>query len=188
MSKSITAGIMIGIGAMVYSLCPDKIVGSVMFSLGLYSVLTFESSLYTGKVGYLIMHPVDNAAELAKIWFGNFIGIILVSLVAIHSRVGITVDCSVRLNDSWWSIFLLAVPCGLLMFAATRFWSIRRSSIGVSLCVVVFINCGFEHCIADMFYLLCDPGATILGMVKVLSAATLGNTVGGFAGMKLIYK
>lgn len=186
MIKSISAGAMIGIGATVYSLCPDKILGPFMFSLGLCGILTFNLDLYTGKVGYLIMQPFANFVQLVKIWFGNLIGISLIATVAIHSRANLVLDCSVRVNDSWLSLFMLAIPCGLLMFAATRFWKERKSYLGVILCVMVFINCGFEHCIADMFYFACDPNVTFIQATRILSAVTIGNTLGGFIGMKTL--
>ena len=45
------------------------------------------------------------------------------------------------------------------------------------LCVAVFILCGFEHCIADMFY-FAAAGKVIEGLGAVL-IITLGNSVGG---------
>ena len=52
--KSILAGIMIGIGATTYLSLKNKIVGSILFTIGLFIILTKELNLYTGKIGYIV--------------------------------------------------------------------------------------------------------------------------------------
>ena len=47
--KSISAGIMIGIGATVYLLCENKIIAAFLFAAGLFAICTFEMNLFTGK-------------------------------------------------------------------------------------------------------------------------------------------
>ena len=50
--------------------------------------------------------------------------------------------------------------------------------IGVFMCVIVFILCGFEHCVANMFYFSIAGvwnGHTILYLLIM----TLGNACGG---------
>ena len=37
--KSVIAGMLIGIGCVVFLMCPDRIVGSFLFSFGLFSIL-----------------------------------------------------------------------------------------------------------------------------------------------------
>ena len=54
--------------------------------------------------------------------------------------------------------------------------------------VMLFVLCGFEHCVANMFYLpmglLCGAGQAA-GMAKNLLSVTLGNVLGG-VGFALI--
>lgn len=47
--------------------------------------------------------------------------------------------------------------CGILMYIAVNNLKKREDSIikylSIFICVVVFILCGFEHCIANMYYI-----------------------------------
>ena len=52
--KSILAGIMIGIGGTIYLSLDNKIVGSILFAIGLFIIVVYSFNLYTGKIGYLI--------------------------------------------------------------------------------------------------------------------------------------
>ena len=49
--KAVYAGFMIGIGGMVYLAVENKIVGSMLFSFGLLTIVTQGFYLYTGKIG-----------------------------------------------------------------------------------------------------------------------------------------
>ena len=51
--KSILAGIMIGVGCNIFISCENKYIGSLLFSLGLVTILLFDFSLYTGNVCYI---------------------------------------------------------------------------------------------------------------------------------------
>ena len=54
--------------------------------------------------------------------------------------------------------------------------------LGIFLGVVVFILCGFEHCIANMVYLFagkCD--APVMDQVLFIALVTLGNSLGSIA-------
>ena len=50
--KSILAGVLIGIGACIYTKCTNQYLGAFLFSFGLLGVLNFEALLFTGKIGY----------------------------------------------------------------------------------------------------------------------------------------
>ena len=51
--KAVYAGFMIGIGEMVYLAVENKVVGSLLFSFGLLTIVTQGFYLYTGKVGFV---------------------------------------------------------------------------------------------------------------------------------------
>lgn len=53
--KSILAGIMIGISSTVYLSVNNKIIGALLFSIGLFMICSFKMYLFTGKVGYMII-------------------------------------------------------------------------------------------------------------------------------------
>ncbi len=43
--------------------------------------------------------------------------------------------------------------CGILMYLAVSVFKEKKTPIGIVFCIPVFILSGFEHSIADMFYL-----------------------------------
>ena len=186
--RSLLAGIMIGIGGVIYLSCDNKYIGAFLFGLGLFTILTFGFNLYTGKIGYAVENKPSYIIDLILIWLGNLVGTIIVGLSAQLTRVGESlaekaqVLCETKLNDNLISIFVLSVFCGLLMFIAADGYRNITNPIAqvmvIFLPVMVFILSGFEHCVANMFYF------TVGNMwswksVMWLTIMTAGNSVGG---------
>ena len=48
------AGIVIGIGGVVYLGVENRIAGSLLFTVGLYAIVLNQFALYTGKIGYAL--------------------------------------------------------------------------------------------------------------------------------------
>ena len=86
--------------------------------------------------------------------------------------------CETKLGDGLLSLFLLAVFCGLLMFIAVDGYKRTQNPLILMLCVAVFILCGFEHCIADMFYFAVSSTLGAQALLR-LAVITLGNSAGG---------
>ena len=61
--KSVYAGLMIGISAIVYLSVENKLAGSLLFSFGLLTIVTQGFYLYTGKIGF-----VKKISELADMF------------------------------------------------------------------------------------------------------------------------
>lgn len=49
--KAAAAGFMIGIGAVVYISCGNKIAGALLFTVGLFTICAFGMNLLRGKSG-----------------------------------------------------------------------------------------------------------------------------------------
>ena len=64
------------------------------------------------------------------------------------------------------------------MFAAVDGWKRTEQPLILFACVAGFILCGFEHCVADMFYFSAAGMWTTDAMVRIL-IITLGNSLGG---------
>lgn len=185
--KSIAAGIMIGIGSIIYLSCDNKYVGAVLFGLGLYTIIAFQMNLFTGKVGYVVQdHSLKSVLRLPLIWVGNFIGATFSSGMICLTRVlpciaeKASALCEAKLNDYPGSIFILSVFCGALMYIAVEGYARLKNPLIVLLAVTVFILTGFEHCIANMAYF------TIAQMwdwqaAQYIGIMTLGNACGGIA-------
>ena len=85
-----------------------------------------------------------------------------------------------KLNDTPLSIFLLACACGVMMYLAVDGYKKTKSWLFVILPVMVFILCGFEHCVANMFY-FCASDCWSLHAVYYLLIMIAGNAVGAIA-------
>lgn len=180
---AVLAGIAIGIGGTVYLSLDNKIVGALLFSVGLYMVCLNGLNLFTGKVGYAVLEPMSYILDLIVIWIGNFIGTGFVALAINCTRVlGIKETAAklseTKLNDSPISLFILGIFCGILMFVAVDGYKNSSNPIILFTCVSVFILCGFEHCIADMFYFSLSGSWNATALIYIL-IITLGNSLGG---------
>lgn len=183
--KAAAAGITIGIGGAVYLTLENRVIGAVLFGVGLYTIVLNGLFLYTGKVGYLISAKDKKAYILQLIftWLGNFAGTALAAAAISATRIGnlgrtAEVICKTKLADTPHSILILAVFCGILMYVAVDGFREKGNPLILFFCVTVFILCGFEHCIANMFYFSL-AGAWSLRAVIYLLLMTLGNSVGG---------
>ncbi len=185
--KAILAGVVIGIGGIVYLSVESIYIGSVLFGIGLFVIMTFGFNLFTGRVCYAPQKGVKYISELAVIFIGNFIGTaIMALLVGLTRNNGIAERalklCETKLGDNLVSILILAFFCGILMYiAAEGFVRIDgdfMKALAVFLPVVVFILAGFEHVIANMFYFT-FAGVWSLKVMLYLLIMTIGNSLGG---------
>ncbi len=188
--NAVIGGMMIGIGGCVSLSCENKIVGAVLFSLGLFAIIQFGFGLYTGKIGYVPLRKpiylVECAATLLGNAVGTFIDAFLLRNTHIFATIGEKANVSVltKVNDNLLSAFILAVFCGILMFLAVENARMCREEkahpekvVGVILCVTVFIISGFNHCVADMFYIFLAGQFPVSAVYLLI--VILGNTVGG---------
>lgn len=180
---AVLSGIAIAIGGCVYLSLENKIAGALMFTIGLYTICIHELNLYTGKVGYLVEQPPKYCLQLLVIWLGNLSGTWLAAMVMLQTRIFSIAEqgkalCQTKMSDSYVSLFLLAIFCGLLMFVSVDGYKKTENPVILFVGVVSFILCGFEHCIADMFYFSvaqCWSGDVFLRVLVI----TLGNSLGG---------
>ena len=184
--KGIYAGIMIGIGAVVLLSNSNNVLGAFFFSIGLLMICMYGMNLYTGKVGYILINKFDYVYELVLSLIGNFIGTFIVGRLVLLTRIsGISERANaismVKLNDSLLSIFILSIFCGMLMYIAVNNYKKVNNDFGkylsIFMCVMVFILCGFEHCIANMAYFTIG-GVWSFDALLCLIIMILGNSVG----------
>ena len=60
LALAVLAGMAIGIGGVLYLTLENKVVGALMFTVGLYAICAHGLNLFTGKVGYLVNKPVSD--------------------------------------------------------------------------------------------------------------------------------
>ena len=187
--KSFLAGIMIAIGGTVFLSIENKVIGASLFSIGLLGVLIYNLNLYTGKIGYLITNfNLKYIKELIITLIGNFIGACSVGFILRYTRIydkiyeKSLILANTKLNDNILSIFILSIFCGILMYYAVNGFK-KQTDFGkylvVYLGVAVFILCGFEHCIANMYYFSVADiwSLKTLGYTGIM---VLGNSIGSF--------
>lgn len=180
---------MIAIGGTVFLSIENKVIGASLFSIGLFGVLIYNLNLYTGKIGYLITNfNLKYIKELLITLVGNFIGACSVGFILRYTRIydkiyeKSLILANAKLNDNLLSIFILSIFCGLLMYFAVNGFK-KQTDFGkylvVYLGVAVFILCGFEHCIANMYYFSVADiwSLKTLGYTGIM---VLGNSVGSF--------
>lgn len=177
------AGIFISIGGCVNLLAPDKVAGAVMFSVGLYSIVCFSLNLFTGKVGYWMDNGLSYGVDLGIILLGNLAGTFIPGFLLSFTRQtaisqGATALVMIKLADTPQSIFILSIFCGILMFTAVELYKRTKNPLGIFVCVPVFILSGFEHCVANMFYISVASMWSIKAVVYMI-IMILGNTAGG---------
>ena len=196
----ILSGFTLGVGGMVSLSSDNRYIGAFLFSLGLFTIVQFRYGLFTGKVGYIVNREPAYILEVLVTLISNGIGTLAAALLlrqtrfftsvvsgmeqTIEERVSATIDG--KIHDGPLSIFVLALFCGMLMFTAVEVNRQCRAKgnfvgalFGVVFPVVVFIICGFNHCVADMFYYFFCGCPDVPAAVIYFALAILGNAAGG---------
>lgn len=186
---AIMAGAFIAMGGVALLSLNNKIVGAFMFSLGLFAVCTLKYNLFTGKVGYLFCNDVKTYLPWClMVWVGNLVGSIIVAELVRLTRVApgliekSTKLVQVKADDTLISLFVLGIFCNIMVVHAVDQYLNNPHEIGkylgIIMSIMVFILVGFEHSIADMFYIQIARmwnSQTIIALIVI----TLGNVVGG---------
>lgn len=182
------AGAFIGVGGTAFLSAQSKIAGALFFAIGLFAVCLFKLNLFTGKLCYALENGRFYILRLAVILIGNFVGAATLALLLCTTRLGeglktvATPIVEGKLAGGWLSTFVLSVLCNALIYFAVEGYSKAQNGalklaaliFGVS----VFVLCGFEHCVANAFYIsVC--GKVSLSVVKFLFFNVLGNIAGG---------
>lgn len=186
--KSILAGIMIAIGGTIYLSLENKTVGAFLFAIGLFIIVTKGLNLFTGKIGYIFDNGKEYVKEVLITLGGNFIGTFIVGFILRFTRIYPAINakaqniCQIKIDDSIISISILSIFCGILMYLAVNGYKVMKDNFGkyagVFLGVAVFILCGFEHCVANMYYF---SVANMWNLVSFgyLLVMIIGNSIGG---------
>lgn len=180
--KSILAGVLIALAGIVYLNCADKVIGSFLFSFGLCLVILLEANLYTGKVGYV--NSKRSVLDLAIMLFFNLVSAALVGILfrfgSMHDSINLQEAVATivynKTHCDWWVILLKSIGCGICIYGAVEGYKKTKSFIPVILGVMVFILAGFNHVVADAFYIGAAPFYWINLLYLVLVA--IGNAIG----------
>ena len=169
----IFAGLAIGLGSFVFTIVSTYLktngglmFASALFSIGLILVCVLGLQLYTGKIGVVFDDReklVENAINLPIMLVGNAIGAFALGILChfIVNNVPEVADriakiAAAKIDYANHNVFLEGIFCGALVYIAVYFfknfqnWGMKI--IGIITAVTLFVFCGFQHCIANMFY------------------------------------
>lgn len=189
--SSILSGVAVAIAGWGFLAYPN-IIGAVLFSFGLLTVVNYKLKLYTGTAGFVPLKYEDGRSrwlkaigELLFILAGNIVGCLLVSLLTRMSPIELGASAQ-KILESRLAIGpmhagLLAIGCGFIMTTVVTF-AREGKPLALLFGVPLFINCGFPHCLADAFYYMTVPtsytGAHIAEIAILYPCLVVGNFIG----------
>lgn len=227
---SILAGFLIGMGGavtntashMISNTSAAKLISGMLFPFGLIMVLFMGAELFTGNC-LITISVMDRKAtwlgmlrNLVTVYLGNCLGAIALAWACVYSgqldhsggqlaawtiQVA-TAKCSIPFGKS----VVLGVLCNVLVCAGVMCGLCGKSAsgraIGAFVPVAFFVICGFEHCVANMYYI--PAGLFALSeyselaveasnltwsnfALKNLLPVTIGNVLGGCGFGMLIW-
>ena len=173
MFKAYLAGMAIALGGWAYLSAPNPIVGAVLFACGLLTVRLYKLHLFTGKVQFMFTKN-ERWYYYPLILIFNFIGVLLIVLISygtIHEPAMAIAEA--KAAQPIWIALVKGFGCGVLMSLATY----EKTPLWVTvLAVATFILAGFNHCIADFYYMVAGRKLSINLLLTIL-----GNICGGTA-------
>lgn len=178
--KGILAGFCIGMGAIIY-LTIGGYMGAALFSMGLIAILTFGYDLFTGKAGLLITKEIK-ATNLLLIYIYNLIGATFCAIIVkyfLQNEELINGASAILENRNAQSFFVnltKGIFCGSCMYIAVFGFKKTGNYLLAVVPVMVFILAGFNHSVADMFYI--GLAASHIGDYWSLIPTTIGNIIG----------
>ncbi|MDX1738580.1 MAG: formate/nitrite transporter family protein [Alphaproteobacteria bacterium] len=178
-------------------------IGGFAFSIGLIFVVIAGAELFTGN-NLIVMACMDRKVTIGQllrnwliVYAGNFIGsVFLAGLVFYAGLLSLNGDgmaisarniASYKVEISFTEALLRGVLCNILVclaiwlsFAARR---VSGKILAMIFPVAAFVALGFEHSIANMFFIplgmLAGAEISISDMMGNLVPVTLGNMIGG---------
>lgn len=212
------AGAFISFGAAAYLMVmtgadpgfgPARLLGGVVFALGLILVIVGGAELFTGNA-LMVMAAVDGrigfgslARNWAVVYLGNLLGAVGMAVAfwlsgMLDGPIGETAG-KVAVAKAGGSVIPWLVKgalCNGLVCLAVWLTFSARDTTGKILAILwpisAFVLLGLEHSIANMFFLplgwLAGAEITAAGAFGNLFWVTLGNIAGGAGGVALAYR
>lgn len=189
-----------------------KLISGVLFPVGLIMVSVAGADLFTSDCAAMVMPCAERQTKwkmLLKVWivsyFFNFLGTQFVAYF-MTAETGLVANnpwntylhtyANAKVNQDFYTVFLKGIGANWLVCLGT--WmgfagkDIISKAIGIWVPVMVFVTLGYEHSIANMFFIPAAiySGADILWsdfIIQNLIPSTLGNIVGGAGLVGCLY-
>lgn len=188
-----------------------KMVGATVFPTGLILVVLVGGSLFTGDcLAFLSWFEGKTdfnkmMRNIGAVWVGNLLGSIFIAGLAYYggtfSSEGLAKYTVSVAEHKIHISFIEAVASGFLcnVLVAIGVWfslsakDITGKIIAIWFPVMLFILGGYQHIVANMFYvsmgkMLSPESYTIVEIIKHFIPVTLGNFLSGAIFLPLVYK
>lgn len=202
--SSLTAGGLAGLGEANPFL--PKLLAGATFPVGLMLVILVGAELFTGNTAYLMPATLSGSVprwyflkNWAIVYVANFAGALFFDYFLVYQTGVMSANeayvhyiqhaAEVKVHDlSWGEVFWRGVGANWMVCLAVWLGFASKSMlgrlVGIWWPVMAFVAIGYEHSVANMFYV---PTAIFHGapiawsdfLVNNLVPATLGNIVGG---------
>lgn len=173
--KSILAGILIGLSGFAFLSISNKIIGAILFSLGLMAVVLLEQKLYTGLIGYA---KYSDLFDVLIVLVGNFLGSALMGVICHPLVQEQSADIITnKLNIAPFETFIKSIICGMLIYLAVELYKHKQDLLCLIIPVTIFVLTNTEHCIANMFYCFASSQFDIR-MLYFIPICIVGNSIG----------
>ncbi|MDE5727962.1 MAG: formate/nitrite transporter family protein [Duncaniella sp.] len=182
----------------------QKLLSGAAFPIGLILTVVLGAELFTGNNAVLIpsMARGDHGPGLTLlnwtlVYLGNLAGALLFTYFLVY-LCGLTASdpylkavkgiAAAKVSMSWGTVFLKGIGANwcvcLAVWLALSAKTLTGKALGCWLPVMAFVALGYEHCIANMFFIPLGMmhGADITVMQAVTDnfvPSTLGNIAGG---------
>ncbi len=182
----------------------QRLLSGLVFPIGLVLVVVLGAELFTGNNALLIPALCRKnfgwgavVRNWTLVWIGNFAGALAVAYFLVYLSGLTTADpyhkaivgiAQTKCSLPWLTVFLRGIGANwcvcLAVWLALAGHSLTDKVTGCWLPVAAFVALGYEHCVANMFFIPCGmfEGAdtSVCAMLwNNLAPATLGNIVGG---------
>lgn len=185
-----------------------RLLVGLTFTIGIVAVVVGGAELFTGNI-LMFGAALDKRSKLStiiynwlKIFIYNFIGALIFVCVVYYSNIlsDSTKELFVNIfnaktSQGYFVLFVKGIGCNILvclsvwLSAASK--EITAKIFASAFPVAIFVICGFEHCVANMFYLpiamMISGNYDMLALVHNLIPVTLGNIAGGMILITMYY-
>ena len=212
--KAILAGLMIGMGAAASSVAAHTIkdvglarmAAAVVFPVGLMMVILLGAELFTGDclAAMSILDGKQKVRDVARllwtVYIGNFVGASLLALLISMSGQldysggmlgAYTIKVAIgKVNISFSQGIVSGILCNILVCAAVLMAMCAKDITGKLLAVfftiMLFVTAGFEHCVANMYYITAGILAKNISEYTSLAIQEYGCTLEQLDNLNLV--
>ncbi len=187
-----------------------RFVGAMVFPTGLMLVVLVGGSLFTGDCLAFLALTKDKIRRtiyfrnLCGVWLGNLLGSILIAGACVMAgnfndeafSSYIIHFAEHKVHLTMWQAVASGFLCNILVAIGVWFALASKELAGKILAIwfpiMLFILCGFQHVVANMFYVsaagMLDPSIYTFGEVALhLLFVTIGNFLSGAIFLPCIY-